>query len=81
MLLYPLFSYIRHSHGVWLAVNEVIFINFIKNSSWDASSFPADQEIPSLLWNSKIRYRVYKSQPLVSMLTQMYPVHTFILHP
>jgi len=33
--------------------------------------------MPILLWNPKVRYRAHNSLPLVSMLCQMHPVHTF----
>jgi hypothetical protein len=38
------------------------------------------QEIPCLLWNMKVCYRVYKSLPLIPILNQMYPVHIFPLY-
>jgi len=39
-------------------------------------SCPARQEIPFLLRNPKVRYRVYNSPPLDPNLRQMNPVHT-----
>jgi hypothetical protein len=45
--------------------------------SWQANSRPASQEIPLLLWNPKVHYRVQKSLSLIRTLSQMNPVHTF----
>ena len=34
-----------------------------QNPSWEASSSLANQEIPQIVWNLMIHYRVYKSPP------------------
>jgi len=48
-----------------------------QSPSSEANINLADQQIPRILWNPKVYYRVYKSSPLDPILSQMNSVHTF----
>ena len=45
-------------------------------SSWETNRFSASQEIPPILWNPKVNYRIHKSTPQIPIPSQNYPVYT-----
>jgi len=47
--------------------------------SWQANQFSATQEIPCILWNPKVPYRICKCLPPVPVVSQISPV--CIPHP
>ena len=51
-----------------------------QSPSWEANRFSASQEIPHILWNQTVHYRIHKCPPPVLILSQLDPVHNPTSH-
>jgi hypothetical protein len=60
-------------------INKKYVQNFGPETPGKEYIYPDSQEIPSLLWNPKIRHSAHNSPQLVAALSQINPIH--ILSP
>jgi hypothetical protein len=51
-----------------------------QSPSWETNRFAVSQEIPGILWNPKVHYRIHNCLPPVSILIQLNPGHTPTSH-
>ena len=76
-------GFVRKYHGMYLLTCLLAYLltfSMEQSTSWEANRFSASQEIPRILWNPRVHYRIHKCPPPVPMLSQLDPVHTTTSH-
>jgi hypothetical protein len=77
---------VERVHGTKsLKFNNIQFTSLLtytkeQSPSCKAKRFSTSQEIPRILWNPKVHYRIHNSPPPVPVLSQTDPVHTPTSH-
>ena len=79
--------YVHLQHAIFPLVrsHDYIYIyiltySMVQSPSWEANWFAASQEIPRILWNPNVLYRIHTCPSPVHILSQIDPVRTTTSH-
>jgi hypothetical protein len=66
----------EHTNLLTYVLTYLLAYSREQSPSWETNGFEACQEIPRILWNLKVHYRIHKCPPPVSILSQLSSIHT-----
>jgi len=69
-----------HTYTHTYIFTYLLTYSMVHSPSWEANWFAANQEIPRILWNSKVHCLIQKCPPNVCILNELDPVHARTSH-
>ena len=70
----------RTNMGLHKYIHYLLSDSMEQSPSWGANWVSVSQEIPRILWNPKVHYRIHKCPPPVPILRHTDPVHAPTYH-
>ena len=80
LLTYLLLNYLLLTYSLTYLLTYLLTHSMEHRPSWEANRFSASQEIPCILCDPKVKYRIQKCPPPAPILSHLDPVHTTTSH-